>query len=74
MKQKTNIIFRLDEILKEKGRGVRELSRATGVSTSTIMNIMNNRSKAIYLDVLSRLCDELQIEPHDICKKVVIKH
>lgn len=69
MKQKkTKITFRLDEILQEKGRGVREVSRATGISTSTIGHILHNHSKAIYLDVLARLCEELEIEPHEIIK------
>ena len=69
MKQKkTEIIFRLDEILKEQGRGVREIARATGISTSTIGHILHNHSKAMYLDVLARLCEELNIEPHEIYK------
>lgn len=73
MKQKTKIIFRLDEILKEQNRGVRELSRATGLGLATISRIVNNKTRGMYLDVLERLCDELQIEPNEIYKKTVVK-
>lgn len=71
MKQKkTRIIFRLDDILKEKDRGVRELARATGLGLATISRIVNNRTRGIYFDVIERLCDELDIEPHEIIKTV----
>lgn len=66
MKKKIKIIFRLDEILKEKGRGVRELSRKTGLGIATISRIVNNHTRGMYLDVLERLCTELEIDPTEI--------
>lgn len=69
MDKKTKILFRLDEILKEQGRGVREVAKAAGLSISTISHIVNNRTRGISNDVLEKLCDELKIEPGEIYKK-----
>jgi DNA-binding Xre family transcriptional regulator len=68
MKQKTKIHFRLDEVLKEKGRGVRELARATGLGLATISRIVNNKTRGVSFDVVERLCDELEIKPQEIYK------
>jgi DNA-binding Xre family transcriptional regulator len=73
MKQKTKITFRLDEILKEKGRGVREVARSTGLGLATVSRIVNNKTRGVSFDVVERLCDELDIEPHEFYKIIKIK-
>jgi len=59
-------IFRLDEILKEKNRGVREVARATKLTTATISRIVNHHTKSMTLEVISKLCAELNITPGDL--------
>ncbi len=71
--KKIKIVFRLDEILKEQGRGVRELSRATGLSVATISRIVNHHTRGMYLDVVERLCNELHVEPQELFKLVPVK-
>ena len=61
-------IFRLDEILIAKGRGIRELSRATQINVATISRIVNNHTKGITLNVLAKLCAELNISPGELFK------
>jgi len=73
MSNKIKIIFRLDEILEEKGRGVREIARVTGIGLATVSRIANNKTRGISFDVLERLCDELDIEPHEIYKVIKLK-
>lgn len=72
MKRKTKITFRLEEILKEKGRGVREVARATGLGLATVSRIANNKTRGVSFDVIERLCDELEIEPQEIYKVIKI--
>jgi len=65
-----NYIFRLNEILKERKRGVRELARATGLTVTTISRICNNRNRGITLDVVGKICSELGIQPGELYKQV----
>ncbi|MBI5954407.1 MAG: helix-turn-helix transcriptional regulator [Chloroflexi bacterium] len=69
-KQQVKIIFRLDEILKEKGRGVREVAKNTGLSVATISRIVNHHTRGMYLEVIERLCNELEIEPQELLKVI----
>lgn len=62
--------FRLDEIMKEKGRGVRELARATGLTVVTVSRICNNRNKGITLEVIGKLCTELGIQPGELYREI----
>jgi putative transcriptional regulator len=66
--KRTKISFRLDEVLKEKGRGVRELARTTGLGLATISRIVNNKTRGVSFEVVERLCDELGITPQEIYK------
>ncbi len=61
-------IFRLHEILLEQGRGVREVARAAGLTVATVSRIANNRNRGITLEVVSKLCRELGIQPGDLYK------
>jgi DNA-binding Xre family transcriptional regulator len=73
MAKNERIIFRLDEILKEKNRGIRDLARATGLSVATVSRIVNNHTRGMYLDVLGKICTELKIAPGEIYKVVTDK-
>lgn len=73
MDRKTKIVFRLDEVLKQKGRGVRDVARVTGIGLATVSRIANNKTRGISFDVLERLCDELDIEPNEIYTVIKLK-
>jgi|DewCreStandDraft_4_1066084.scaffolds.fasta_scaffold25261_5 DNA-binding Xre family transcriptional regulator len=66
MADEIKIIFRLDEILAEKQRGVRELARATGIGFATISRIVNHHTKSMTLDVMGKICAELKIQPGEL--------
>jgi putative transcriptional regulator len=62
------VVFRLDEIMNEKKVTVRKLGTLSGVGTATITRMMNNRTRAVSLDVISKLCIVLDIEPGELFK------
>jgi DNA-binding Xre family transcriptional regulator len=55
------IQFRLNEILKEKGIGLREAARICGISYPTVQNISANVSAQISLRTIEKLCEGLKI-------------
>lgn len=63
-------IYRLDEILEEKKRGVREVARSAGIAYATISRIVNHHTKSMNLQTVNKLCAELDIEPGDLYRKI----
>jgi DNA-binding Xre family transcriptional regulator len=59
-------VFRLDEILKEMGTTPRPFARANGLNYVTILRICRNENQGITLDIISRLCEVLEVEPGDL--------
>jgi putative transcriptional regulator len=64
------IIIRLDEILAEKNRGVREVARATGIAYATISRIVNHHSHGMRLDIMEKLCKELKVTPGELFRTI----
>jgi DNA-binding Xre family transcriptional regulator len=60
------IILTLDEVLKEKGKTAYQVAKSTGLHQSVVSKFRRNESKMIALDVLDRLCDELDCKPSDL--------
>ncbi len=60
------IILTLDEVLKEKGKTAYQVAKSTGLHQSVVSKIRRNEAKMIALDVLDRLCDELDCKPSDL--------
>jgi DNA-binding Xre family transcriptional regulator len=60
------IILMLDEVLKEKGKTAYQVAKNTGLHQSVVSKIRRNDAKMIALDVLDRLCDELDCKPSDL--------
>ncbi len=60
------IILMLDEVLKEKGKTAYQVAKSTGLHQSVVSKLRRNEAKMIALDVLDRLCDELDCEPSDL--------
>jgi putative transcriptional regulator len=60
------IILTLDEVLKKKGKTAYQVAKSTGLHQSVISKLRRNEAKMIALDVLDRLCDELDCKPFDL--------
>ena len=62
------IINRLPLVLKQKGLSIRELSRQTGITYTTIRAVYHGGRRSVHLDVMDSLCRVLEIQPADIFK------
>jgi putative transcriptional regulator len=60
------IILTLDEVLKKKGKTAYQVAKSTGLHQSVVSKLRRNEAKMIALDVLDRLCDELDCKPSDL--------
>jgi transcriptional regulator with XRE-family HTH domain len=50
---------KLDTLIKERGRNVSDLAKATGVSAPTIYSIIRRDNTKVDLDILQAIADEL---------------
>lgn len=60
------ISYRLDELLKLRGLTAREVSKRTGIATSTLSAIRKNNAERIDRKTLNRLCEALRCTPGDL--------
>jgi excisionase family DNA binding protein len=60
------IILMLDEVLKEKGKTAYQVAKSAGLHQSVVSKFRRNEAKMIALDVLDRLCGELDCKPSDL--------
>lgn len=58
--------FRIEEILKEKGKTKYWLYIQLGLSYQNFNRLVTNQTKAIKLDNLRALCDILECTPNDL--------
>jgi len=59
------ITFRLDDVLKEKGRSAYWLSQETGILQNRL-SVMKRKSKGIQWDTLEKICIALECSPGDL--------
>lgn len=59
------IMFKLDDVLKEKGRSAYWLSQETGILQNRL-SVMKRRSKGIQWDTLEKICKALECSPSDL--------
>ncbi|MCY6958301.1 helix-turn-helix domain-containing protein [Clostridium brassicae] len=64
------IVFKLDELLKSKGKTKYWLSKETGTDNNTLGKIYNNESKQIKLQTLEKICNALECDISDILEIV----
>jgi putative transcriptional regulator len=60
------IKIRLSSILGDKKLKMSEVSRKTGIGTSTLLRFYHERSDGIRFDVLEKLCEFLDCQPGDL--------
>jgi putative transcriptional regulator len=62
------IRIRLDELLKERGMTLTELSHRVGIAVVNLSILKNGHAKAIRFSTLTRLCDALNCQPGDLLR------
>ncbi len=64
---------RLSELMKERNLTAYKLFKLTGVSQTTIADILKVRNKAVNVRILLELCQGLNIELEDFFKSPYLK-
>lgn len=65
-KNNSNIIFKIDKLMKEKGYSKNKLCVETGLRFETIQGYYNGTISRVDLHILSSLCEVLQCNVQDI--------
>ncbi|MFD1544813.1 helix-turn-helix domain-containing protein [Nonomuraea guangzhouensis] len=60
------IRVRLDEVLKERGLTLTELSHRVQITVVNLSILKNGHARAIRFSTLMRLCDALDCQPGDL--------
>lgn len=58
----------LNETLKKMNKSQYWLSKETGISSSAINNLCNNKTTSINFSLLQKICDTLDCDVSDIIK------
>ena len=56
----------LSKLMGEKRYSIVEVSRRTGLTTSTISNLYNDKVKRLDFDTLEKLCKLFNCQPNDL--------
>jgi putative transcriptional regulator len=63
------LVNRLPQILAQKRVSIRQLSKMTGVTYTTVWAMVQGQRRSIQLDVLDAVCEVLGIQPGDIYRR-----
>jgi putative transcriptional regulator len=66
---KVPTLFRLKEVLKERGMSQRELALQSKVSPTTVNRMCKNLTAQVSLATLDALCAALGVEPGDLLER-----
>ena len=61
MDMKTSVIYRLEEVIRQKDITVNEAAIRSGVPPSTLKNILYGQSKNVGVVTMKKLCDGVEI-------------
>ncbi len=59
-------VNRLPFILKQKGLSIRELSRLTGITYTTVRAVYHGNRRSVQIVVMDSICRVMKIQPGDI--------
>ena len=62
----SNIVLRIDELLKERGRTAYWLANEVGMTHGGFYKVLHGKIKALNLELLAKLCDTLECQPGDL--------
>lgn len=60
------LINRLPELLEQREISIRQLSRDTGVTYTTIWALYHGQRRSVQLEVLDAVCEVLRVQPGEI--------
>ncbi len=60
------IIVNLDVVMAQRKISLNDLSKETGISTTNLSILKNNKAKAIRFSTLEQICKVLDCQPMDI--------
>ncbi len=60
------IVVNLDVVMAQRKMSLNELSEKTGISTTNLSILKNNKAKAIRFSTLEEICRALDCQPKDI--------
>ncbi len=60
------IVVNLDVVMAQRKMSLNELSEKTGISTTNLSILKNNKAKAIRFSTLEEICIALDCQPKDI--------
>ncbi len=60
------IVVNLDVVMAQRKMSLNELSDKTGISTTNLSILKNNKAKAIRFSTLEEICKALDCQPKDI--------
>ena len=61
-----NIVLRIDELLKERGRTAYWLANEVGMTHGGFYKVLHAKIKALNLELLAKLCEALECQPGDL--------
>lgn len=64
------LINRLPELMERRGVSIRQLSRETSVTYTTIWALYHGQRRSVQLEVLDAVCEVLQIQPGQIYQHI----
>jgi putative transcriptional regulator len=62
----SNIVLRIDELLKERQRTAYWLANEVGMTHGGFYKVLHGKIKALNLELLAKLCDVLECQPGDL--------
>jgi putative transcriptional regulator len=62
----SEIVCRLEQLLRQRNWSVLRLKRESGISYPTLHALAHNRTRMYRADVLSKLCRTLRCQPGDL--------
>jgi len=66
MKGQNTMVIKLREILNQRNKSIYWLNKETGIASSTLSRICNNKTSSIEFSVLDKICTALDCEVSDI--------
>lgn len=60
----------LPQLMDRRGMSIRQLSRETGVTYSTVWALVHGQRRSVQLEVLDAVCAALGVQPGDIYRRV----
>ncbi len=64
------IVINLDVVMAQRKMSLNELSEKTGISTTNLSILKNNKAKAVRFSTLEEICKALDCQPKDIMEYV----